>query len=61
MLYLLHDEYLWIDKPVPITAELIHNISLLPCEGRDPTEIVGMSGDLTMMEALKKKYKLEKK
>lgn len=29
-------------KPVPITAELIHRISQLPCDGRDPIEIVAM-------------------
>jgi len=41
--------------------ELIHRISQLPCEGRDPVEILGMSGNLTIAEAMKKKYKLEKK
>jgi len=42
-------------------VELIYWISQLPYEGRDPTEIVGTSGDLTIVEAMKKKYKFEKK
>jgi len=29
--------------------------------GRDPTEIASIGGDLTLAEAMKKKYKLEKK
>jgi len=33
----------------------------LPYEGRDPMEIVDKSGDVTMMETLKKKYNLENK
>lgn len=61
LLCLVHDRYLWINKPIPITTELIHKITQLPCEGRDPMEIVAMSGDVTMTETLKKKYNLEKK
>lgn len=41
--------------------KLIHKISRLPCEGRDPTKMIGISGYLAMTKALKKKYKLEKK
>jgi len=37
LLCLVHDGCLWINKPVPIMMELIHKISWLPCEGRDPT------------------------
>lgn len=61
LLCLVHDGYLWLDKPIPIRVELIHRIYRLPFEGRGPTEIIFMSGDLTLMEAMKKKYKLEKK
>ena len=61
LLTLLHDGYLWLEEPIPITTEIIHRISRLPCAGRDPVEIVGTSGDLTIAEAMKKKYKLEKK
>lgn len=61
LLCLVHDGYLWQDKPIPIMVELIYRISRLPYEGRDPTKIVGTSGDLTIVESMKKKYKLEKK
>lgn len=57
----MHDGYLWLKEPIPITTELIHRISWLPCTGRDPAEIAGKSGDLALVEAIKKKYKLEKK
>jgi len=42
-------------------AELIHMISWLPCEGRDLAEIADKSEDLAPAEAMKNKYKLEKK
>lgn len=42
-------------------AELIHRISWLPYKGRDPTKMVGKSSDLALAEAMKTKYKLEKK
>lgn len=61
LLCLVHDAYLWLEEPIPITTELIHMISRLPCEGRDLVEIVGKSGDLALAEAMKKKYKLERK
>ena len=60
-LFLVHDGYLWLEDPIPIIAELIHRISWLPCEGRDPVDIARKSGDLALAEAMKKKYKLEKK
>jgi len=41
-------------------VELIHRISQLPYEGRDPREIVDKSGNVMMTKTLKKKYKLEK-
>jgi len=61
LLFLVHDGYLWLEEPIPITAELIHRISWLPYTGRDPVEIASTSGDLAIAEAMKKKYKLEKK
>ena len=61
LLCLVHNGYLWLEEPIPITAELIHRISRLPCTRRDPVEIVGTSGDLVIAEVMKKKYKLEKK
>ena len=43
-------------------AHLIHRISRLPCKGKDPTHISeGKSSDLDITEAMKKKYKLDKK
>ena len=61
LLFLVHDGYLWLEELIPITTELIHRISRLPCIGRDLVEIAGKSRDLALAEAMKKKYKLEKK
>jgi len=60
-LCLVHDGYFWLDEPIPITADLIHRISWLPCKGKDPMMIVGKSSDLALVDAMKKKYMLEKK
>jgi len=43
LLCLVHERYLWLEEPIPITAELIHRISNLPYMGRDLTEIAGQS------------------
>jgi len=61
LIFLVHDEYLWLKEPIPIIVDLIHRISWLPCKEKDPTVIAGKSGDLSLVEAMKKKYKLEKK
>lgn len=61
LLCLVHDGYLWLEEPIPITAELIHRIYQLPYKGRDPAEIAGRSSNLALGEAMKNKYKLEKK
>lgn len=61
LLCLLHDGYLWLEEPILITADLIHRISWLHCKGEDPTKIARKSGDLALVEAMKVKYKLEKK
>lgn len=39
LLCLVHDGYLWLEEPIPNTAELIRRISWLPCKGRDLVEI----------------------
>ena len=57
----VYDGYLWLEELIPITVELIHRISQLPCKGRDPTEIAGKRSNLALVEAMKTKYKLEKK
>ncbi len=61
-LYLVHDGYLWLDEPIPITVDLIHRIFRLPCKGKDLATIAeGKGNDLALAEAMKMKYKLEKK
>jgi len=57
----VHDGYLWLEEPIPITADLIHYISWLPCKGKDPVTISGKGIDLALAETMKEKYKLEKK
>ena len=59
-LCLVHEEILWVSKPIRITVELVHQFSGLPHDGRDPREIVDISGNVAMIENLKKKYKLVK-
>jgi len=61
LLCLVHDGYLWLEEPIPITVDLIHRISRLPCKGKYPVEIFGKSRDLALAEAMKNTYKLEKK
>lgn len=62
LLSLVHDGCLWLEEPIPITTELIHHISWLPYKGEDPAAILeGKGSDLAIMDAMKKKYKLEKK
>lgn len=57
----MHDGYLWLEEPIPITADLIDQISWLPCKGKEPATIARKSSDLALAEAMKAKYKLEKK
>jgi len=62
LLCLVHDGYLWLDETIPIMVHLIHHISQLPCKGKDPmTTSEGKGGNLALAEAMKTKYKLEKK
>ena len=62
LLCLVHDGCLWLEEPIPITDHLIHRITWLPCKGEDPANISEVkSDDLAIAEAMKKKFKLEKK
>jgi len=58
----VHDAYLWLEDPIPITKNLIHHISRLSCKGKDPTTILeGKGSDFALAKAMKIKYKLEKR
>lgn len=62
MLFLVHDGWLWLEEPIPIMDHLIHKITYLPCKGKDPANILeGTSDYLAIVEAMKNKFKLEKK
>jgi len=56
LLCLVHDGCLWLEESIPITTNLIHCISWLPCKGEGPTDISeGKGSDLAIVEAMKKK------
>lgn len=56
LLFLVHDGFLWLEEPIPITVDWIHRISQLPCKGEDPADISeGKRSDLAIVEAMKKK------
>lgn len=59
LLCLVHDGYLWLEEPIPITTDLIHRISRLPYKGKDLTAIAKKGSDLALAESMKAKYKLE--
>lgn len=62
LLFLVHDGCLWLEEPVPIIDHLIHWITQLPYSGEDLANISeGKGGELALAEAMKKKFKLEKK
>jgi len=62
LLYLMHGGCLWLEEPITITDHLIHHITWLPCKGEDPADVLeGKRSGLAITEAMKKKYKLEKK
>ena len=62
LLCLVHDGFLWLEEPIPITDHLIHWITQLPYSGEDLANISdGKGGELALTEAMKKKFKLEKK
>jgi hypothetical protein len=52
-----HGGDIWLDKPVPITVELITQITRLPTRGMDPALImVVKSKEKALEEEMKKKY-----
>ena len=58
----MHDGCLWLEEPIPITDHLILRITQLPYKGEDPVDISDRkSNNLAIAEAMKKKFKLEKK
>lgn len=61
LLCLVHDGYLCLEEPIPITANLIHQISRLPVKGHDPMAIAGKISDLALTKAMEAKYKLERR
>ena len=61
LFYLVHDGYLWLKEPIPITVDLIHHISQLNCKGKDPMTITEKGRDLALAETMKVKHKLQKK
>jgi len=60
LLFLVHDGYLWLEEPIPITTDLIHHISQLLYNRKDPPTIARKGSDLALAEAMKEKYKLDK-
>lgn len=59
---LVQDGCLLLEVPIPIADHLIHRITRLPYSGEDPANIAeGKGGELALTEAMKKKFKLEKK
>lgn len=57
----MHDGCLLLEEPIPITDQLIHRITQILCKGEDPVNISeGKSDDVAIVEAMKKKFKLEK-
>lgn len=60
LLYLVHEDTLWVSKPVYITTELVHWVLHLPCARQNLLESTAKSNDVGMIEQLKKTYKLVK-
>ena len=62
LLALVHDGYLWIgDKRIPINGELIHRITGLPREGRDPwIEFPSKHEDTKLAQSMKDRFGLTK-
>lgn len=57
----LYDGYLWLEEPIPITDDLMHQISPLSFKGHNLVTIARKSSDLALAKAMKAKFKLEKK
>jgi hypothetical protein len=57
LLAIMHGGGIWLDKPVPITVELITQITRLPTRGMDPALILDdKSKEKTLAEEMKNKY-----
>jgi hypothetical protein len=57
LLAVTHGGDIWLDKPIPITVELIAQIIGLPIQGMDPTLILDdKSKEKVLTEEMKKKY-----
>jgi hypothetical protein len=53
----MHGGDIWLDKPIPITVELIAQITGLPSWGMDPALILDdKSKEKALAEEMKKKY-----
>jgi len=58
----MHDGFLWLEEPIPITDHLIHHITWLPYSRENPANVSeGKGGELALVEAMKAKFKFEKK
>jgi hypothetical protein len=53
----MHGVDIWLDRPIPITVEIIVQITGLPSRGMDPTLILDdKSKKKSLVEEMKKKY-----
>jgi hypothetical protein len=57
LLEVTHGGDIWLDKPIPITVDLITQITGLPTRGMDPALILDdKSKEKALVEEMKKKY-----
>jgi len=62
LLILVHDGFLWLGGPIPITDMLIHKITHLPYKGANPAkDFGGNNGEKDLAERMKRDYGLLKK
>lgn len=62
LLCLVHDGFLWLEQPIPITNRFIHRIMRLPYTREHMAMIFGeKGGEQALMESMKEKFKLVKK
>ena len=53
----MHGGDIWLEKPIPITVDLIAQITGLPIQGMDPMLILdNKSKEKALAEEIKKKY-----
>lgn len=58
---LVNDGYLWIEETILVMTDLTHQISRFPIKGNNPAAIAGKSSNFALAEAMKAKYKMEKR